>query len=54
MSQLQQLTLQNNNCKTEIYLELHQQDIFINANGWITPELARQLISHLTATLNKK
>lgn len=54
MSQLKQITLQSPNSKTTVYLESHQQDIFINANGWITPELAKQLISHLKTALNTK
>jgi len=53
MDTIKQIKLESPSCKTTVYLEFDQQDVFIKANGWLSPDLTKQLISQLN-TLNLK
>ena len=54
MTQLQQITLQSQDSKTKIYIESHQQDIYLSVKGWLSPALAKKLISQLQDSLALK
>ncbi len=47
MSQLQCITLQSPNSETKVYLESHNEDIYLNAQGWISKEQALQLAQYI-------
>lgn len=54
METIKHITLESPNCKTKVYLEFDHQDIYIKANGWLSPALTSQLIEQLNALKIKK
>lgn len=53
MAQLVQNTLTSENCETTAYIESDSHDIYLNVNGWLSPDLAQKIIHQIQQCIKK-